>query len=128
MILSIPQPGLQSEGRAPRALPWCRLILSLAAASLALSARAQAPVIGGPLTNVAPVGVGPVYALNQFGPVSNPAQAQATFTNASAQLIASGGGVLIIPREAPKDWMPRNNTQGIWLNPAPPAPSWPAVR
>ena len=112
MILSISLPGL-----------LCRITLSIALVSLALSARAQAPVIGGPLTNVAPVGVGPVYALNQFGPVSNPAQAQATFTNASAQLIASGGGVLIIPREAPKDWMPRNNTQGIWLNPAPPAPS-----
>jgi hypothetical protein len=99
--------------------------LSAAAAALLLGlpAMAQAPVLQPPLTNVASLGAGPVYSLSQFGPVGTAAQANSTFTNASAQLIASGGGLLIIPPEAPRGWSPKNNTQGIWLNPPPPAPA-----
>jgi hypothetical protein len=72
------------------------------------------------------LGAGPVYSLAQFGPLGTPQQADTAFTNASALLIASGGGVLIIPAEAPKGWSPKNNTQGVWLNPGAPAPakSW----
>ncbi|MEI7437438.1 MAG: hypothetical protein WCL16_11615 [bacterium] len=99
--------------------------ISFAAAVLGINlpAPGQAPVSHGPITNVPSIGAGPVYALNQFGPVGTPQQASETFTNASAQLIAAGGGMLIIPPEAPKGWTPKNNTQGIWLNPPAPAPS-----
>jgi hypothetical protein len=67
--------------------------------------------------------VAPAYSLAQFGSLATPAQADAAFSNAQSQLIAAGGGLLLIPAEAPAAWKPRNNGQGIWLNPAPPAPS-----
>ncbi len=102
----------------------CRMTLTIAVmGSLSLAALAQAPVIKGPLTNVTALGAAPAYALDQFGPVGTPQQADATFSNASAQLIAAGGGLLVIPAAAPKNWRPKNDTQGVWLNPAPPAPS-----
>jgi hypothetical protein len=74
------------------------------------------------LTNE-PAGVAPAYSLARFGPLTTPAQADAAFSNAQAQLIAAGGGLLLMPAEAPAGWTPRNNGQGIWLNPAPPAPA-----
>jgi len=63
------------------------------------------------------------YSLEQFGPVTTPAQADETLRKASADIIAKGGGVLIIPREAPASWQPENISQGSWRTPAPPAPA-----
>ncbi len=63
------------------------------------------------------------YSLAQFGPVGTPEQAQATLDRAAEQLIAAGGGVLLIPAEAPAGWVPRNDSQQIWLDPPAPAPT-----
>jgi hypothetical protein len=87
-----------------------------------LSARAQAPAPGPAPTN-APAGAAPAYSLAQFGSLATPALADAAFSNAQRQLIGAGGGLLLIPAEAPAGWTPRNNGQGIWRNPPPPAPS-----
>ncbi len=65
----------------------------------------------------------PVYSLDQFGPVTNPASAAATLEKASKDIIAAGGGVIIIPTNAPAGWLPKNNSQQIWRIPPPPAPA-----
>jgi hypothetical protein len=63
---------------------------------------------------------GLVVSLEQFGPVESAAQATATFKKASDDLIAAGGGVIVIPMHAAKGWTPRNNGQEQWRRPAPP--------
>jgi len=75
---------------------------------------------------VAPAGLGPVYSLDQFGPVGTAAEAEKAFQKASEDIIASGGGVLVIPAKAPKGWRPKNTRQDMWRRPAPPEParSW----
>jgi hypothetical protein len=70
-----------------------------------------------------PVPVAGVYALEQFGPVKTVAEAQATLRKASAWLVAQGGGVLTIPREAPATWQPEPIAQEAWRTPKPPAPA-----
>ena len=65
----------------------------------------------------------PVFLLDQFGPVKTPADAAATFEKASKDIITSGGGVIIIPANAPAGWRPKNNSQEEWRKPAPPAPA-----
>ncbi len=64
---------------------------------------------------------GAVYSLDQFGPVISPNDAQKTFEKASADIIASGGGVLMIPAEAAAGWKPKNDSQEQWRKPPPPA-------
>ncbi len=64
-----------------------------------------------------------VYSLEQFGPVMTPTDAEATFRKAAADIIAAGGGVIVIPSTAAKNWTPRNNTQGELRDPPPPAPA-----
>ena len=63
------------------------------------------------------------YSLDQFGPVTAPVDAEATFRKAAADIIAAGGGVLVIPATAAKGWTPQNNTQGELRDPPPPAPA-----
>ena len=66
---------------------------------------------------------GPVYSLDQFGPVEKPADAEATFQKASKDIIASGGGILMIPSSAAAGWKPKNTTQEQWRKPEPPEPT-----
>ncbi len=70
---------------------------------------------------VAPALPGATYSLEQFGPVASPADAEKAFRKASEDIIAAGGGVLVIPAEAAASWKPVNNTQEQWRKPAPPA-------
>jgi hypothetical protein len=67
-----------------------------------------------------------IYSLDQFGPVGTPANAENTFRVASSNIIAAGGGVILIPTKAAANWVPKNTTQEQWRKPAPPeaAKSW----
>ncbi len=65
----------------------------------------------------------PAYALSQFGSLATTAATESAFTNAAAQIIAAGGGLLVVPSGTPAAWVPENNSQGIWLKPGAPAPS-----
>ena len=51
-----------------------------------------------------PVVSGPTYSLDQFGPVASPGDAEKTFRKASADIIAAGGGVLVIPGGTATGW------------------------
>ncbi|HOF89579.1 MAG TPA: hypothetical protein PLZ36_15975, partial [Armatimonadota bacterium] len=79
---------------------------------LGIWARAQAPA-------PAPA----IVSLAEYGPIATPAQADAALENAAAALIAGGGGILLIPADAPAGWKPENITQGAWRKPDPPAPA-----
>ncbi|MHB9023032.1 MAG: hypothetical protein ACYC7E_02495 [Armatimonadota bacterium] len=94
-------------------IQWHRLIviLALAVAAVAVPAAEPAPPAG------------TVRTLTEFGPIATPAQAEATLKKAAEALIAQGGGILIIPINAPASWMPENITQGTWRTPPPPAPA-----
>ena len=72
-------------------------------------------------TNSAPAGLGTLYSLEQFGPVGSPEQADKTFQKASADIIAAGGGIIVIPAQAPPMWTPNNTTQHELRTPAAPA-------
>ncbi|MCG3147053.1 MAG: hypothetical protein PCFJNLEI_00489 [Verrucomicrobiae bacterium] len=78
---------------------------------------------GSAQTNVAPFGGGPIYSLDQFGPVTTPKE---TFAKATADILAAGGGVLIIPANTPPSWNPPASPQSIFRIPEVPAPakSW----
>ena len=67
-----------------------------------------------------------IYSLDQFGPVGTPANAESTFRMASSNIMAAGGGVILIPTKAAANWVPKNTTQEQWRKPAPPeaAKSW----
>ncbi len=93
----------------------------------ALGVAALFPVLAqdaAPAAGVAPAGL--VYSLDQFGPLGTAAQADAAVQKATEEMVARGGGVLIIPPEAPDNWQPTNLSQTQWRNPEPPAPakSW----
>jgi hypothetical protein len=62
-------------------------------------------------------------SLSEFGPLGSAAEAQATFERALQQLTEQGGGVLLIPGDAPTQWIARNISQGVWRQPAAPAPA-----
>ncbi|MCG3149280.1 MAG: hypothetical protein PCFJNLEI_02740 [Verrucomicrobiae bacterium] len=80
-------------------------------------------------TNEPTTTAGPIFSLDQFGPVRSVTEAEATFQKASADIIAAGGGVILIPTNAPPGWQPKNNSQEELRIPAPPAPakSWRAA-
>jgi hypothetical protein len=99
----------------------------LAVISLAVSlALVVAEPSSDAATKVPPAGFGPVYSLDQFGPVATPAEAEQTFRKASADVFASGGGVIVIPAQTAPSFRPKNNNQGSWRRPPPPetAKSW----
>jgi len=64
-----------------------------------------------------------VYSLDQFGPITAPVDAEATFRKAAGDIMAAGGGVIVIPVTAAKGWTPQNNTQTELRDPPPPAPA-----
>ncbi len=86
----------------------------------ALCALALGPVLA---AEEPPAPAGLVYLLDQFGPIGKPAEAEATLKKASEELIAKGGGVIIIPANAPENWTPTNLGQTAWREPPPPAPA-----
>jgi len=71
-------------------------------------------------TNLPAGGLGAMYSLDQFGPVGTPADAEKTYQKASADLLAAGGGVIVIPLQAPATWHPKNNSQQTIRKPAAP--------
>ncbi len=56
--------------------------------------------------------------LSDFGPYGTQTEATAAFEKALRAMIAQGGGVLIIPRDAPEGWYPRNRMQAAYGTPA----------
>jgi hypothetical protein len=97
---------------------FCVLLAGIAVLAGTLLATAQTPD-----SKALAVKSGPVYSLDQFGPVEKTADAEATFQKASKDIIASGGGILMIPSNAAVGWKPRNTTQEQWRKPAPPEPT-----
>ena len=91
-----------------------------------VQAPADAPETATVLTNGVAAGTGPVYQLDQFGPVGSKIEATATFEKASKDIIAAGGGIVIIPAKAVAGWYPDNNSQRVNRTPPEPAPakSW----
>ena len=65
----------------------------------------------------------PSYSLDQFGPVNTLPVAEATFQKASQDIIAAGGGVLLIPTNTVATWKPKNISQTPWWSPPLPAPT-----
>ncbi len=51
------------------------------------------------------------YYLSDFGPFATAAEAQATYEKAAADIIAKGGGLLLVPPIAPKEWAIVNTFQ-----------------
>ncbi|MEI8062496.1 MAG: hypothetical protein WCH84_00360 [Verrucomicrobiota bacterium] len=92
--------------------------ISLMAACLPLLAQTNKPATpaGG-----LPESESAMYSLDQFGPVSTAAEAEATFQKASTDLIAAGGGILVIPAKTLPGWIPKNTTQHELRTPAAPA-------
>ena len=72
-------------------------------------------------TKAGSVGAGLVYSLEQFGAVTNVVAAEAAFQKASNEIIAGGGGILLIPVNTIAAWKPKNNTQHEIRIPAAPA-------
>lgn len=72
---------------------------------------------------IKPAGLGPVYSLEQFGTVTTRADAEKAFQHASKDILAAGGGVLVIPAETHVSWQPHNVGQSAWRTPPPPAPA-----
>src|SRR4051794_2648832 len=93
---------------------------SLVLLSLAAS-QAQAPTPGSEPAKAVATAFGATYSLDQFGPVKSPVDAEKTYRKASADIIAAGGGILMIPQDAAAQWKPANDTQEQWRKPAPPA-------
>lgn len=51
------------------------------------------------------------YLLSDYGDIATAKSAEATYRQAGADIIGKGGGVLIIPSSAPKDWIIVNDFQ-----------------
>jgi len=75
------------------------------------------------LTNGVAAGTGPVYQMDQFGPVGSVTEANAAFQKASDDILAAGGGILIIPSKTAPLWHAANNSQHSYRIPAAPAPA-----
>lgn len=94
-----------------------------APANGAESAMVEAPETATVYTNGVAAGTGPVFQLDQFGPVGSATEATATLQKASKEIIAAGGGIVIIPAKTAADWHPANNSQHTIRIPEPPAPT-----
>lgn len=64
-----------------------------------------------------------VFELSSFGSIATAAQADATLKKAAEAVLAAGGGVILIPANAPKDWKPSSPPQNMSRKPEPPAPA-----
>ncbi len=95
------------------------LLASIALLSSLVAAIAQTPPAVAP--SASPLPAGPTFSLEQFGAVKTPGDAEKAYQKASEDIIAAGGGVLVIPGDAAAGWKPKNNTQEQWRKPAPPA-------
>jgi hypothetical protein len=62
------------------------------------------------------------FKLEQFGSIQTPEQAQAAFDKAALDIGAGGGGVIIVPRDAPPGFVTHTAVQRMLRNPEPPAP------
>ena len=106
---------------------WAEEPAERAPANGAEAAMAQAPDDAADtatvITNGMVAGTGPVYQLEQFGPVGLKTEATATFEKASKEIIAAGGGIVIIPSTAAAGWYPANNSQHTIRIPEAPAPA-----
>ena len=90
----------------------CAILLALASSAIWAADATDAPA--SPAT----------YKLEQFGSVATVVDATATYLKALAAIKAQGGGMLIIPKEAPAAWsVPENINQESWRTPDPPAPA-----
>ena len=100
-----------------------RVVLVLAAVCLsAWNLRSAAQ--DAPPATPAPLALGAVYSLDQFVPkLTTTAEAQQAFDAGCEQILARGGGVLLIPADAPASWNPNNNSQQQIRIPEPPAPA-----
>jgi hypothetical protein len=58
------------------------------------------------------------HLLGEYGPYANPREAYATLEKALAALTAEGGGLLVIPADAPAHFYPRNRVQAAFNAPA----------
>ncbi len=89
----------------------------------ALTRAAGNPVVP---ADSAPAGApGAAINLAAHGPLTTPATAQTTLDRAVHVLGAQpgGGGLLVIPPSAPRQWTPRVPPQGLWREPPAPAPA-----
>jgi hypothetical protein len=55
--------------------------------------------------------------LSEFGPYRTEAEATTTLDKALRALVDQGGGLLVIPRDAPASWYPRNRVQAAFGTP-----------
>ena len=55
------------------------------------------------------------HILSEYGPCTTAAEAKATLEKAFKALVEEGGGVLVIPDDAPKDFRPQNSSQEKYL-------------
>lgn len=62
------------------------------------------------------------FRLDQFGSIQTPEQAEAALDKAALDIGAGGGGVIIIPREAPPGFVTHTAVQRMLRLPEPPAP------
>ena len=58
------------------------------------------------------------HFLGEFGPYKSPGEAAATLQKALKAIVAQGGGMLLIPRDAPDGFYPRNLVQAALGEPA----------
>ncbi|MCG3147055.1 MAG: hypothetical protein PCFJNLEI_00491 [Verrucomicrobiae bacterium] len=71
-------------------------------------------------TNLPAGGLGSFFSLDQFGPIGTAAEAESTYRKAADAILAAGGGVILIPPQAPPAWRPKNNIQqSLRVPPAP---------
>ena len=57
------------------------------------------------------------HILNEYGPCSSVAESKIALQKAMKTLVEQGGGVLVIPNDAPKDFIPQNSSQGKYKDP-----------
>lgn len=86
------------------------LAITMAVSLCSAPVRAQVKP-GEETTNNDPAKAVACYLLNQFGSLVTPASANEAFAKASESILAAGGGLVLIPTNAPAGWMPRNTGQ-----------------
>lgn len=100
--------------------------LSAGGAAAPSTPSASSPKMTKPVSQPLPVDAAKAagfYTLDSFGPVGTPAEAAATYAKAQTAIREQGGGVLIVPANAAKDWRFSNNDQRTERFPPPPAPA-----